>query len=282
MRRNIRQSTGKEHPIAERNLASTMPTAVATTTTTSGLDNQSHSSGSPRRSKQSIVSKTGAKKATLRVLYERAKHAFLQRDLLVANELLTQAFSQLGPPTLSYGPSAETDADSLDSQRRKWDILRITLHTTLYTLQSSDQRLTSTNSTPASHFTQASLPPYQFLQGLHSQSLTLFNPQNTLPSIGKVPDQVVLLLVVSAVKLGEVQLAKEWVEDWLVRRDTSGMSSNTTTTEGVATPTSYERIVDVYILHVLPRLGLWDDATEFMRYESEMNEVAKEVGTPLS
>ncbi|KIM33288.1 hypothetical protein M408DRAFT_326063, partial [Serendipita vermifera MAFF 305830] len=91
-----------------------------------------------------------------------------------------------------------------------------------------------------------------------------------------VPDQVVLLLVVSAVKLGEVHLAKEWVEDWLVRRDVSSVNSSSPTTTEPATPTSYERIVDVYILHVLPRLGLWDDATEFMRYESEMGESAKE------
>jgi hypothetical protein len=262
-----------------------MPTAISTTTTTMGsLDNHSNiqlrsssTSRSPRRTKHSTVSKSGAKKATLRVLYDRAKHAFLQRDLLLANDLLTQAFLQLGPPPARHGEQSETDADSLDSQRRKWDILRITLHTTLYTSQASDPRLTSSSAPSVSHFTPASLPPYQFLQGLHSQSLGLFNPANTLTSIGKVPDQVVLLLVVSAVKLGEVQLAKEWVEDWLVRRDSSSVISSNSTTGESATPTSYERIVDVYILHVLPRLGLWDDATEFMRYESELSEGAKAV-----
>ena len=211
------------------------------------------------------------------MLYERAKHAFLQRDLLVANELLTQAFSQLGPSSGGQSTDVDVDADALDSQRRKWDILRITLHTTLYTSQASDQRINLPSSSPGLRFNPASLPPYQFLQGLHSQSLKLFNAASAMPSIGKVPDQVVLLLVVSAVKLGEVHLAKEWVEDWLVRRDASSTSSSPSIMDGSLTPTSYERIVDVYILHVLPRLGLWDDATEFMRYESEMNEDTKEV-----
>jgi len=264
-------------------LLSTMPTVTATTTI-GGLDNHSNvrlrspsASSSPRRSKQSLVSKPEAKKATLRALYEQAKHAFLQRDLILANELLTRAFLQLGPPPPSQGEHSPPDIDSLDSQRRKWDILRITLHTTLYTSQPSDPRLNSASSPSGSNFNPASLSPYQFLQGLHSQSLSLFNPTNTLPSIKKVPDQVVLLLVVSAVKLGEVHLAKEWVEDWLVRRDVSGGVSSISSTGESTTPTSYERIVDVYILHVLPRLGLWDEATEFMRYESEMGEGTKEV-----
>jgi len=221
-------------------------------------------------------------KVTLRNLYEKAKHAFLQRDLLGAERSLTLAFAQLPPPPpLSLNSNIDKrDPDGLDSQRRKWDVLRITLWTTLF--MSKD---TSSSSLEKKTNCPIHLGPIQFLEKLYSNSLQLFTPSSsTDPSsndaggIVHVPDQVVFLLVVSALKLDQVRLAKEWIEDWLVRRDPTVPQTTTTTTDrNVKEMTSYEKVVDVYVLHVLPRLGLWDDATEFLRYEAEMNEYTKQV-----
>jgi hypothetical protein len=186
----------------------------------------------------------------------------------------------LTPPSPSTSDPSQVVVDVLDSHRRKWEILNITLQTTVYTLKPSEVKSTSSLASSSSPTLDTSVPPYTFLKRLLAHSLSLFTPQNTESSITYVPDQVVLLLVVSAVKLDEIRLAKEWVEDWLVRRN---VTSVTLSPEGDSTPvSSYERIVDVYILHILPRLGLWDDAREFLRYEGEMSEEAKEVSTNTS
>ncbi|PVG04299.1 hypothetical protein CPB86DRAFT_722082 [Serendipita vermifera] len=260
-----------------------MPTAVMlnTTTTEANTDQaRPHGSNSPKRPKLSQSSRgsssksSSSLKATLRILYDQAKHAFLQKDLSLANKYVSQAFTMLTPPSPSTSDPTEVVLDVLDSHRRKWEILNITLQTTLYTLRPSEARLTSGQASTSSPTLDTAVPPYSFLQRLHAHSLTLFTPKGISSSITYVPDQVVLLLVVSAVKLDEIRLAKEWVEDWLVRRN---MTSASLSPEGDSTPvSSYERIVDVYILHILPRLGLWDDAREFLRYESEMSEEAKQ------
>lgn len=248
--------------------------------------------GHGKRSPAGKLASTGAQssnlenkasvKTTLRHLYDKAKHAFLQRDFRLTDQLISQAFIYLHPPT-----EASLDADGFDSQRRKWDILKITLYTTLYTSRDSDARLENPN-------IGLDLPPYQFLQRLRASSLKLFTPQvpsqlshherkDALDSasIGNVPDQVVFLLIVSAVKLDEIRVAKEWIEDWLIRREpaTSAEDGGASEPNGSSQMTSYEKIIDVYVLHVLSRLGLWDDATEFLRYESEMGEDTKQAST---
>lgn len=81
----------------------------------------------------------------------------------------------------------------------------------------------------------------------------------------------------SSLKLDEVRVGKEWVEEWLVSRRPSSDPEPTETPDGILPMTSYERIVDVYLLHILPRLGLWDDAFEFLKYEAEMRPEVKEV-----
>ncbi|KAG8868046.1 hypothetical protein FRC20_004282 [Serendipita sp. 405] len=234
----------------------------STTTTTTTMSRRHYSPSSK---------KVGSTKSTLRTLYEQAKLAFLQRNLALADKLVTQAFTLLAAPLSHGGVQSEEGeigqktADPLDSQRRKWDILRITLQTTIYTSQPSE----------------ATLSPLKFLHRLRSQSLKLFTPVGAVASITNVPDTVVLLLIVSALKLEEVNTAKDWVEEWLMsrnpqREDTIDPQINASDATNSPPMTSYERIIDIYVLHVLPRLDLWDDAVEFLRYESEMREEVKE------
>lgn len=52
------------------------------------------------------------------------------------------------------------------------------------------------------------------------------------------------------------------VEDWLAHRgqyDESGVDTD-----------GYEKVLDIYCLHVLPRLEEWDYAKEFLEYEGEL------------
>ena len=41
--------------------------------------------------------------------------------------------------------------------------------------------------------------------------------------------------------------------------------------------TAYEKIIEVYYLHVLAKLDAWEDAREFKRYEEELPEEIKQV-----
>jgi hypothetical protein len=55
-----------------------------------------------------------------------------------------------------------------------------------------------------------------------------------------------------------ITLAREFIEDWLTKR---GQDVN------LEDAAAYEKIIEVYSLHVLAGLGAWEDAREFMRYE---------------
>ena len=192
---------------------------------------------------------------TLRALYSRATHSFVQRDLAQTHSLVDQALKLLSPPS-----SSTSLVDGLSSHRRKWDILGITLATTLYSSTHS-KSLKKEN-------VELQLPPNDFVQSLRTRSLRLFTPQSLSPSAGYVPPQVILILAVSALKFDAITLAREIIEDWLTKRGQD---------ESLCDAAAYEKIVEVYALHVLARLGAWEDAREFMQYEGDLPEEAKQV-----
>ena len=198
---------------------------------------------------------SGSALSTLRALYSRATHSFVQRDLAQTHSLVDQAFKLLPPP-----PSPSSLVDGLSSHRRKWDILRITLAITLYSSTPSKSLKRENN--------QLQLSPTDFVHSLRTRSLRLFTPQSLSPSAGYVPPQVILLLAVSALKFDVVTLAREFIEDWLTKRGQDASLEDAT---------AYEKIIEVYSLHILARLGAWEDAREFMRYEEELPEEVKQV-----
>ena len=211
-------------------------------------------------SSTSTIKLNGSALPTLRALYTRATHSFVQRDLAQTLSLVDQAFNVLSSP-----PSQSSLADGLSSHRRKWDILRITLATTLYSSTTSKSFKNETK--------ELQLPPHDFVQSLRTRSLRLFTPQSlSEPSARYVPPQVILLLAVSALKFDVTTLAREIIEDWLTKRSQD---------DGLEDAGAYEKIIEVYCLHVLARLSVWEDAREFMRYEGELPLEAKQVWDDL-
>ena len=139
--------------------------------------------------------------------------------------------------------------DGLSSHRRKWDILRITLAITFYT-STPWKSLKRENS-------HQQLSPTDFV-----------HPQLLSPLAGSVPPQVIQHIVASALKFDVVTLAREFIEDWLTKRGQDASMEATTV---------YVRIIEVNSLHILTRLGAWEDAREFMRYKEELREEVKQV-----
>ena len=180
---------------------------------------------------------------TLRTLYNRAARAFLHRDINECHQLTLHAFSLI---------HNDHDHDGLGTHRRKWDILRITLETTLYA--NTDLPV------PPDLQNTLSLPSHTLLNILHQRSLALFTPSQILkPCSAYLPSQVLITLVLSSMKLDCPAVGRAMIEDWLGNRGV------------VDDPGGYEKVLDMYCLHVLPRLEESDYALEFLQYENELS-----------
>ncbi|KAF9643760.1 hypothetical protein BDM02DRAFT_3067612, partial [Thelephora ganbajun] len=208
--------------------------------------------------------------ATLRSLYARAAKSFLTRDTPQTHALIISAFQLIPPP-----PSTITDAHrQLCVWRRKWDILRLTLETTVYFTPPSE-----VEELPSSIRANLMLSPQSLLASLHTRSLKLFTPklegsdgdtgsQRSLSS-RYLPPEVIVTLVLASMKLNAPEVGKGMVEDWLsVRGDPEGVLER---------DDGYEKIIELYCLHLLPRLEEWDLAAEFLQYEGELDVAKKQV-----
>jgi hypothetical protein len=215
-------------------------------------------------------STTGTEK-TLRSLYSRAAKSFLSRDIPQTHALITSAFQLIPSP-----PSTATDpGNQLSSWRRKWDILRLTLETTVYSTPP-----TGAEELPPSIRANLMLSPQSLLASLHTRSLKLFTPttestdgdvglQRTLSS-RYLPPQVIVTLVLASMKLNAPEVGKGMVEDWLSGR---GDPEDAGSEDG----DGYEKIIEFYCLHLLPRLEEWDLAADFLQYEGELSIDKKQV-----
>ncbi|KDQ57137.1 hypothetical protein JAAARDRAFT_157256 [Jaapia argillacea MUCL 33604] len=222
---------------------------MATTTNTSTLTSKAHSI--PLKASPSPSTTA----ATLRSLYPRAAKAFLQRDISLTYSLLTSAFSIILPPEIPT-------QDSLHIHRRKWDILRITLETTVYASPPPPPTPSDpTDTLPPALRSNLLLSPQSLLTALHTRSLRLFTPSSPpqKPNPAFLPPQVLVTLVLGCLKLECEEVGRGMIDDWLARRG-----------EGLKDEDGYEKVLEVYCLHVLPRLGEWEYAKDFLQFENEL------------
>ncbi|KAI0247640.1 hypothetical protein BJV78DRAFT_1380100 [Lactifluus subvellereus] len=195
--------------------------------------------------------------ATLRPLYARAVRAFLHRDIVLTHSLLTSAFALITPPTTSI-------PDTLSDHRRKWDVLRITLDVTVYTAPPADTAII-----PAALRSNALLSGAALLATLHTRSVRLFAPTDG-PALNPafLPPQVLVTLALSSVKIGCPAAGRGIIEEWLACRIPTAAAS--------AEDDGYEKVLEVYCLSILPALGEWTYARQFLGYETELPAQSRE------
>jgi len=201
---------------------------------------------------------------TLRPLYTRAVRAFLHRDIVLTHSLLTSAFALITPPSTPA-------PDSLSEHRRKWDVLRITLDVTVYTSPPPDSA-----SIPTALRSNALLSAAALLATLHTRSLRLFAPADG-PSTRNpafLPAQVLVTLALSSAKIGCPASGRGIIEEWLACRASNTPAANTAV---VTADDGYEKVLEVYILNILPALGEWTYAKQFLGYETELPVQSREV-----
>lgn len=187
----------------------------------------------------------------LQSLYNPAARAFLHHDPVLAENLIASAFAILQPPAIPA-------PDSLESHRRKWDILRITLETTVYASPPDRDTL------PPTLRETLTLSPQLFVNTAHARSLSLFTPSSLprKPSSAFLPYQVLITLAASSLKVNCPAVGREIVEDWLANRGQYDYIPSTRE--------AYEKVLELYCLHVLPALQEWEYAKEFLQYEVEL------------
>ena len=228
---------------------------------------------SPNANVGASSSSTASTEVVLRSLYSRAARSFLNRDLPQTHALITSAIQLIPPP-----PSIITDADhQLNVWRRKWDILRLTLETTVYSTPPSEAE-----ELPSSIRANLMLSPQSLLASLHTRSLKFFTPKmgDLDPEAGfqrrlssrYLPSQVVVTLVLASMKLNSLEVGKGIIEDWLSVRDDPEVA--------IERGDGYDKIIELYCLHLLPRLEEWDLAAEFLQYEGELDVAKKQVRLP--
>ena len=207
-----------------------------------------------------------SKTAALNSLYNRAARAFVLRDIALTYSLLQSGFALLKPPTIIV-------PDSLSEHRRKWDILRITFESTVYTSPPS-----STESLPEALRTNLIESPQALATSIYSRSLALFSPSNeghskTALNAAYLPYQVISTLVYCTLKIDAPDVGRIVIEDWLARRPHYSLERSPEKLEGGG----YEKTLELYTLHILPKLEQWDYAKEFLEYESELTSQRREV-----
>ncbi|PPR03900.1 hypothetical protein CVT24_008092 [Panaeolus cyanescens] len=216
------------------------------------------SSNTPSPSSQPDIVESSTALTTLRTLYNRATRAFVLKDIALTHTLLQSGFALLKPPT--------SLPDAFGEHRRKWDILRITFESTVYTSPPA-----STESLPESLRDTLTEPSHALANAIYSRSLALFtpcegNPHKAVLNAAYLPLQVLTTLVYCCLKLDAADVGRVIVEDWLARREPKYSLDSTQEPEGLG----YDKVLELYTLHILPRLEQWDYAKEFLDYENEL------------
>jgi len=211
-------------------------------------------------------SPTTSTSATLRSLYTRAARAFVLRDVETTSSLLLSAFAILKPPL--------SNPDALSDDRKKWDILRITFESTVYSSPPP-----SSNQLPESIRYLLTEAPQALVSSMYTRSLSLFAPSNegkkSATGHSYLPSQVLTTLVYCSLKVGTPDFARVMIEDWLARREPYDSSSGQS--QGNISGDGYDKVLELYCLHILPKLGQWDYTKEFLEYESELPVRRREV-----
>ncbi|KAF5393127.1 hypothetical protein D9757_001225 [Collybiopsis confluens] len=211
-------------------------------------------------------------------VYNRAVRAFLNRNVVLTHELLATGFKTLQP----------TDPQNF-SILRKWDILRITFETTMYTFPPDQQP----RAIPTLH-DLLSKPSHNFVKEMYDRSLRLFKQAGD----GAVlPSQVLSTLVYSSLKTDAPDVGRMMIEDWLAGRGDDSLASSWMSSSSMSSAEyssldgydaddsvngdspgaslesgdGYSKILELYCLQVLPKLEQWEYATEFLEYESELD-----------
>ncbi|CAO3574105.1 unnamed protein product [Mortierella alpina] len=235
------------------------------------------------------------------VLYHKATSTFLLRQLASAYSVSLEALELLSRTNQDYG----LDQSPNISTRRSFFILKQKLwilHATIFGAMLTDRTTAAATETTAGGAPSTTSTARSLAHGVRkrvSGSTAKDSPEKLVKDLwrrivedyggleGDVDGQVMVPFVLLCINQKLFALGRQIVEAYLATIP-EGMLIHLETAAGVALApagpgsngkdplmTNYERLVELYLIHVLAKLGEWDYAAEFLQYNSVLSETSK-------
>ncbi|KAF9574626.1 hypothetical protein EC968_006041 [Mortierella alpina] len=236
------------------------------------------------------------------VLYHKATSTFLLRQLASAYSVSLEALELLSRTNQDYG----LDQSPNISTRRSFFILKQKLwilHATIFGAMLTDRTTAAASETTAGGASSTtSSTARNLVHGVRkrvSGSTAKDSPEKLVKDLwrrivedyggleGDVDGQVMVPFVLLCINQKLFALGRQIVEAYLATIP-EGMLIHLETAAGVALVpagsgsngkdplmTNYERLVELYLIHVLAKLAEWDYAAEFLQYNSVLSETSK-------
>ncbi|KAF9285912.1 hypothetical protein BGZ68_003397 [Mortierella alpina] len=232
------------------------------------------------------------------VLYHKATSTFLLRQLASAYSVSLEALELLSRTNQDYG----LDQSPNISTRRSFFVLKQKLwilHATIFGAMLTDRATAAASETTAGGASSTARSLVHGVRKRVSGSTAKDSPEKLVKDLcrrivedyggleGDVDGQVMVPLVLLCINQKLFALGRQIVEAYLATIP-EGMLIHLETAAGVALApagpgsngkdplmTNYERLVELYLIHVLAKLGEWDYAAEFLQYNSVLSETSK-------
>lgn len=122
---------------------------------------------------------------------------------------------------------------------------------------------------------------HHLITNAYQRSLRLFTPgadDSVKPNASNLPSPVLVTLVNASLRTDCPDVGRLMIEEWLARRDISAFHGDIRP-DALGEGDGYDKVLELYCLQILPRLGQLDYAEEFLSYESELLPNIREVRT---
>ncbi|KAG0030971.1 hypothetical protein BGZ81_001986 [Podila clonocystis] len=222
------------------------------------------------------------------VLYHKATSTFLLRQLASAYSTSLEALELLARTNSEYGLDQHNYNNISESTRRSFFVLKQKLwilHVTIYGAMLTDRAENQNSNISSSRFSRSSSAkensPEKLVKDLWRRLVDDYGGVE-----GEVDGQVMVPFVLLCINQKLYALARQITETYLATLP-EGLLIHLETAAGALTTvdsvakdplmTNYERLVELYLIHVLAKLSEWIYASEFLEYNSILSDASKKV-----
>ncbi|KAF9150023.1 hypothetical protein BGX21_005468 [Mortierella sp. AD011] len=268
-------------PLSPKSTPTDMPHSTTTTTTTTTTTAHSPiATGSSTPTLSASVHGHDHPLTQILILYQKATSTFLLRQLASAYSTSLEALELLSKTNQEYGLEHTENI----STRRSYFILKQKLwilHTTIFGAMLSDRAAAPAVNNVRKRFSGSSKDsPEKLVRDLWKRLVDDYNGVE-----GDVDGQVMVPFTLMCTNQKLYTLAWQIVEGYLATIP-DGMLIHLETAAGVALAhgtsdqkdplmINYERLVELYLIHVLAKLGEWGCANDFLQYNTVLSESSK-------
>ncbi|KAF9357933.1 hypothetical protein BGX26_002783 [Mortierella sp. AD094] len=270
-------------PLSPKSTPTDMPHSTTSKDNLNSLSTDAHSptaTGSSTPTLSASVHADNHPLAQILILYQKATSTFLLRQLASAYSTSLEALELLSRTNQEYGLEHTENI----STRRSYFVLKQKLwilHTTIFGAMLSDRAAAPAVNNVRKRFSGSSKDsPEKLVKDLWKRLVDDYSGVE-----GDVDGQVMVPFTLMCANQKLYALARQIVEGYLATIP-DGMLIYLETAAGVSLAhgasgqkdplmINYERLVELYLIHVLAKLGEWEWATEFLQNNSVLSDSSK-------